>query len=301
MAQDENTGFGLIIDWAFHRRGGWVSVFAPHLVEAFLTSFRPRIISSQEEYDRHKSTVRWILSMEPGWAAPRIKYDRALRQTVAVMASDPHNKCDWFQEYVLENDIRYVLSQYRRPFFYHFPGFPPERFVHFPWAVPDAFLHRSPLQVRSGQVAIFGARAGDAYDVRNLCREHPRVSCFEYSGVENKAMSDRGYFDWLQRFDAIVAAGSSNPIYDLVTPKYFEIAAAGALLIGQRCGDLGALGFNDDNAMLFDKEEFPEKVEAYHRNPQAWLPTRERGRELIACRHLVSHRIGLLRELLGET
>ena len=292
--------FGLVVDWKFHRRDGWVSIFAPNLVEAILKEFDPYIISSQRDYELCKKRVKYIVSMEPGWAAPKIIYDHRVDHVVAVMASDPHNKKEWLGEYVSANGIDYVLSQYRSPFFYHFPDFPPEKFVHFPWAVPDRFLSTHEITCRKGDLAIFGAAAGDAYDVRNWCRQHPLVKDYRYSGVENKDLSNVRFFKWLQTLDAVVAAGSSQPVYNLVTPKYFEIAASSALLVGQECADLPSLGFNEGNMLIFTKDNFAELAEDYTRNPERYLPVREMGRQLIAGRHLVSHRLKQLKELFLE-
>lgn len=289
--------FGLVINWRFHIKNRWVSIFAPHLVKEFIKTFNPLIISSQVEYNLLKRKIKYILSMEPGWAAPKINYDKGIEHIICVMASDHHNKTLWFKEYVLNNGINFVLSQYYTPFFYHFPGFPRERFCHFPWAVPDRFIEQSPIKSRSNGVIIFGGKRSDAYDLRNWCRSQPNIINYNNSGVENKKYSDYEYYRWLAGFDAIIAAGSSDPQYDLVTPKYFEIAAAGALLIGQYCTDLERLGFNESNCVIFQKDTFNKLIQEYKANHIKYLNVRENGKNLIAERHLVSHRIELLKKL----
>lgn len=98
----------------------------------------------------------------------------------------------------------------------------------------------------------------------------------------------------------MVAAGSSNPKYDLVTPKYFEICAAGALLIGQSCQDLEPLGFNTSNAIIFNKSDFNDQIQDYRSNPEQFLRKRLAGRRLIEERHLISHRITQLRTLFQQ-
>ncbi len=111
-------------------------------------------------------------------------------------------------------------------------------------------------------------------------------------------MTDADYFQWLATFGAMVAAGSSDPKYDLVTPKYFEIASAGALLIGQYCRDIDLLGFNETNSLLFTKETFVERVREYRKAPEKYIDVRQRGRELITGAHMISrHRIDLLKSL----
>ena len=292
-----SSEYGLVIDWKFHAEKRWVSNFPAYLVERYNQEFRPVIISNQFKYDLYKKRLKFILSMEPGWAAPKISYDTRCNHKIAVMASDPHNKTEWFKDYVEDNEISYILSQYYSPFFYHFPNFPKERFIHFPWAVPDEFLSRKELSVQDDRVYTFGAQTGGAYDVRNWCREHDFVENLPYSGVENKQLNVEQYYDWLTSCDAIIAAGSSDPAYDLVTPKYFEISAAGALLIGQQCDDLARLGFTEDEMLIFNMEDFVEKVRNYRKYPEDYLIKREKGRQLVATKHLVSNRIDLLKQL----
>ncbi len=289
--------FGLVLDPEFHRRHRWVSAYGHFLVEAILREFSPRVISSQRAYDDHKKRIRFLLSFEPGWASPPLRYDRGPGCLKAVMYSDPHYLPEERRRFFDDNGFDYVLSFYRAPFFRHFRGFPEEKFVHFPWAVPDAMISDHPIAARSGEVAIFGARSGDAYDVRNWCRSQEGVVAFDHSGVENKDLSDKEYYRWLGTLDAVVAAGSSNPDYDLVTPKYFEIPAAGALLVGQHCTDLAVLGFDASNALIFRKDDFRDRIAAYRRDPGSFLAIRARGRALIRERHKLSDRIALIRRL----
>jgi len=277
-----------------------VSAFSPYLVDAIIKEFNPIIISSQSEYWFHKEKLKYILSMEPGWAAPKIVYDRHLHHKIGVFVSDPHNKKDWFQRYIEDNDIEFALSFYERPFFFHFPNFAKSKFRHFPWAVPDQFISDNEITVRNNEVAIFGGKNSDAYDVRNWCREQPCVKEFDLSGVENKKFNDEAYYLWLRKFDAIVAAGSSDQKYDLVTPKYFEIASSGALLMGQDCKDLGTLGFNETNSLIFNTDDFIGKVQQYKTHPEKFIAVREKGRNLIIQKHKLSDRIKYLRTMFYD-
>ena len=291
------SDFGLILDWKFHKRKRWVSASMPFLVDEILAEFAPVVISSQRQYNYCKRHLKFIVAFEPGWAAPLLNYDRRINCCKAVIYSDPHYKSEERRKYFELSGFDYLLSLYNSPFHNHFRGFPSEKFIYFPWAIPDQFISSHTLTVRSSEVAIFGGRNSDAYDVRNWCREQAGITSYEFSGVENKKMTDVEYFSWLNRFDAIVAAGSTNSMYDLVTPKYFEIAAAGVLLIGQYCDDLNLLGFNESNCVIFRKENFNEKIASYQHNPAAYIEHRRRGRSLIASRHKISDRIAILRKL----
>jgi len=294
------TNIALVANWNFHKKDKWVSIFAPYFVEAFIKEFNPIIIRSQLEYMVFKNKLKYIVVMEPGWAAPKINYDKKLKHTICVFVSDPHNKKSWFQDYIIKNDITYVLSQYYSPFFYHFPTFPKKKFIYFPWAVPDQLAPKNNISLNGSDIMIFGGKASNAYDVRNWCREQKNIVSFENSGVENKKLSNKEFFGWLSTFDAIVAAGSSHPMYDLVTPKYFEIASVGALVIGQKCKDLELLGFNETNMLIFEKDEFNPKIEKYLKNPEVYLEKRKNGKKIILEEHLVSHRINFIKNLFNK-
>lgn len=291
---------GLIIDFDFHKKNRWVSALTPYLVNTFIDIFDPVIITTQRAYNQNKTQLKSILMMEPGWAAPFICLDTAQQHIVAVTLSDPHSKTSWFENYFYTNKIKCVLSYFKSPFYYHFPNFPKESFIHFPWAIPDQFINHFPLDVRSKEIAIFGGKNSDAYDVRNWCRDQVGIKNFDISGTENKLLTDREYFKWLSEHDAIIAAGSSNPIYDLVTPKYFEIASSGALLFGQHCADLDDLGFNNTNSVIFTKDNFYKLVRSYKMAPDKYLNRRSGAIKLISEKHTISNRIQLLKKVLGE-
>jgi len=291
------SNIGLVISWSFYRKNKFVSITLPYFVSAFIDEFSPYIITSQLEYDLFKKNLKYIVMLEPGWAAPKLKYDKKMDQKIFVFISDPHNKTSWFQDYILKNEVSKILSQYHNPFFYHFPTFPKERFIHFPWAVPDVYIKKNTIYKRKSDIVIFGGKNSNAYDVRNWCRQQKHIVSFENSGVENKKYSDSEYFEMLLKYDAIVAAGSSNPIYDLVTPKYFEIASMCALLIGQYCKDLSLLGFNESNMVIFKKNNFNQIISNYRQNPRNYINQRSKGIELIKNNHLISHRIELLKRM----
>ena len=293
----KDSDFGLVIDWTFHKKRKWSCALTSYLVNGIVKKFNPVIISSQREYNRLKKKLNYIVSLEPGWAAPKLNYDTHCECIKAVFYSDPHFNTQKRWDYFTSNGFDYVFSYYYNPFFYHFNGFPEEKFIHMPWAIPDHLILDDQITVKSNDVIIFGAKKSDAYDIRNWCREQDEIINYDNSGVENKKMDDEGYFRWLSGFDAIIAAGSSDPKYDLVTPKYFEIASSGALLVGQYCNDLDLLGFNNTNSLIFTKEDFIEKIISFKSEPEKYLATRKEGRNLIRAHHKVSDRIKQIEEV----
>ena len=292
----KKSQFGVVVNWPFHLENRWVVAGTGFLVDALVSDFNSVIISTQDDYERHKQDLTHIVYIARG--VPEINFDTTIKCTKAILISDPHYKADVIYKYLLDNEIDYVLGCYKSPFFYHFKDFPKDKFVHLPWAIPDHCISEHAIAVRRNDVAIFGAKnTCGAYDIRNWCREQDCVIDFHFSGCENKVKVGEAYYEWLTQFDAAVAAGSSDPQYDLVTPKYFEIAAAGALLIGQWCHDLSDLGFNERNSVIFTKDNFIEKVEHFKNQPEEYITIRQNGRELIKQRHKISDRISTIKQL----
>ena len=290
---------GLVLNRQFHEENRWVSATTYHLVEELKRCFQCVYIENQQDYEKCLGDLDGLLSMEPGWAAPRLEFARTPELQAKldaipsyVLYSDPHAN-QWRQEYFLSNRLDYVLSYYRVPFLRHFRKIPPDRMIHFPWAIPDDWIPQDPIRFSGRKdIACFGASQGPAYAVRNWCRGFPFVTSTANSGVENKLMSDLEYVAWLRGHDAAIAAGSDTPQYRLTVPKYFEIAAAGALLFAQETDDLECLGFRHmENCVIFNRSNFEALARQYLSRPQDYLSIRQNGRELVRQRHSLSRRI----------
>jgi len=292
---------GLIIDPEFYMLERSVCALTPQLIRAFCRTFDTRIIWDQRRYDELCTEVDFLVSFEPKFAAPLLKWQRVglWHNTLPacpcyVMMSDPHND-PWRESYFLSQGLDFILGLYYHPTLRHFTQISPSCLVHFPWPVPEQWINTDAIRYRGQQeITIFGAAQSDAYTVRNWCRQQPGVHAYANSGVENKTMDDQEFFVWLQGFDAVIAAGSEDPRYRLTTPKYFETAAAGSLLFAQATDDLERLGFRDEvNCLVFTQATFSEKAAAYLANPanERYLRIRHAGRDLILARHTIQARL----------
>ena len=300
---------GLVLDREFHESNRWVSATTPYFVNSILQQFECSIISSQAEYEATLPGVDVILSMEPGWAAPILDFNRTKaikgefnKKSSFILYSDPH-KDKWREDYFLTNNIDYILAFYDSPTKYHFRKTPHNRILHFPWCVPDHWITHNQIECKGQKsIAIFGAQHHDAYTVRNWCRNFPFVENNSYSGVENKVLSSEEYILKLQAYDAGIAAGSESLEYRLTMPKYFEIPATGALLFAQRTDDLEKLGFrHKENCLFFTQDNFEQIAKEYLLNPHNYLTIRNDGRELIRKRHSLSTRMNGLSEYIEKT
>lgn len=289
---------GLVLDLEFHYRNRWVSAVTPYMMDALIRDIPCVVIRSQEEYDAWKDHLDAVISTEVGWSAPSLRYDPGKPPVKYILLSDPHRDPEGRQKYILGNSFSYILAYYHFPTLYHFRDIPAERIVHFPWAIPDEHICDDPVEMRGDDfLLIHGGSKSGAYELRNWCRRFDFVKNADHSGVENKILSDKGYFDWLRGNDAAIAAGSLAPEYRLVIPKYFEIAAMGCLLFAQEAEDLALLGFRDgENCVVFNQQTFLQKATSYLADREAYVPVRERGRKLIAERHTVSSRVDFLKK-----
>jgi hypothetical protein len=292
---------GLILDPEFYILEKSVSAVTLPLIRALTKTFDTRIIHDQDTYNRLCTKVDFLVSFEPKWAAPLLAWKRAglLHHSLPdcpcyVMMSDPHNN-SWRESYFLKQGLDFILALYDHPTRHHFTRIPPRQIVHFPWAIPEEWISSEPIRyLGQKEIRIFGAAQGDAYTVRNWCRQQSGVRSYEYSGVEYKALTDQGFFDWLKGLDAAIAAGSEDPKYRLTTPKYFEIAAAGCLLFAQETDDLFSVGFEDNKTcIVFSKHNFNEKARHYLSDPgnPSWLEIRQAGRDMIRSRHTIQDRL----------
>lgn len=307
---DNRLKLGLIIDPEFYMLEKSVCALTPPLIKAFTRRFNTRILYSQGMYDEHATDMDFLVSFEAKWAAPVIDWrKKTLRPSrrpscpTFLMLSDPHGD-PWREDYFIANQIDYLLALYDQPSRRHLTRLRPEQFVHFPWPVPESWIGTDPVKFNGHrEIAVFGATTGPAYTVRNWCREQPGVKSFVNSGVENKAMTDEGFFAWLREFDAVIAAGSEDPTYRLTTPKYFETAAAGSLLFAQDTDDLESLGFSHGiNCIVFTQSTFAEQVRPYLDEPEnpRWLSIREAGRRLIRERHTTETRLAGLESFVRD-
>jgi len=300
----KESPYGLVLNWGLHKRGQWTVAEYPYFVEQFIDRFDPVIITSQNEYDQRCESLDYIFAFgSRNNKGPTLSYCQGCNHTVVLFASDPHNKSEWLQQYIVSNDIDYTVSPCYHSFLYHLPDFDEDRLVHFPWAVPAKFvMEPDEIEYRGAKnIHLFGATGDDIYEFRDWIRTHRFVKEYTTSGHQNKVFNSEDFYLWLRNFDALVAAGSLSEQWQYVFAKYYEIPAAGALLFAQDCEDLREVGFTEDNAVIFSsKGEFRSKAEDYLEHPRDYLDRRRNGANLISSQHTIEDRIDSIESLFEE-
>lgn len=288
----------ITVDPAFHSGKKWVFPAMWNLIETVKSSFGCEIIASQADYDRMKKDLEWVFVNQPGWSAPKISFDKSQKHKLAMILSDPHDKVNWLPQYVIDNDVNYLLCVYWEACLKFLPTISREKFIFFPWSIPDELC---PIQVRQPEInnklMIFGSMDHQAYAMRRWCCNFPFVEKHDRSLQYIHKIPYSEYMSWLGRFGAIVCAGSRE--YPFVFPKTYEVAAAGSLVFVQDVKDLQLLGFDESNCVKFNEGNFESLAKKYISNPSGFDEIRKNGQKLIRSRHLVSHRIRQIGDLLS--
>ncbi|WP_123620076.1 glycosyltransferase [Halorubrum sp. CSM-61] len=299
--RDNNSKYGLVLNWGLHKRDHWTAAWYPFFVKRFVERFDAQIVTSQRSYDRKSDNLEYLFAFgSRNKKGPTLKYDTDLDQTVLLFVSDPHNRSEFLEHYIKDNEIDRVVSPYYYPVLHHLPGLEEERLEHFPWPVPEKFVvDPTDIEYRDDDVLrVSGAGGSEAYELRDWVREQPMVDGYQNSGTQNKVMSNEEYYEWLRNFDCQVAAGSLKDNWQYVVPKYYEIAAGGSLLFAQYCRDLERVGFDESNSVIFhSRDDFTQKAKAYLDDPDSYLDRRRRGAELVAERHTISDRLDQIETL----
>ena len=297
---NRNTDFGFVIHETRHRRQTWAVVGQHALYEAVIRDLGPVIIRSRLGYALRRSQLTMVLSAEPMTQAPPISFSAS--HVTAVYVSDPWNK-SWMAGHLRGCGFDYILSEYPRGFAANadLRFIRPEQVIHFPFCVPDWVPDGFPVSCRQSGIVAFGAgEETSRYELRNWIKgQKDLVESQTYSGDYNRQFRGDDYFRFLGGIDCAVAAVSEYPPFDAPVAKYFEIPAAGCLLLGFHCPELDELGFvHMVNCVMFtSRDEFISEAEKYLSAPQEYLLIRERGQDLIRTRHTNSSRIAQLRSL----
>lgn len=277
-------------------------VSTPYRVKRIIEELNCVIITSQRELKKYADSLDVIFSAEPGWEAPFLNFDCCASLPKFLFKSDPHQKPEYYYRYFSENRFDFMVTPYLHPTLYYFPRLKKEQLVHFPWSVPEPFLENINVKKNnSNKLLTFGAYQHDSYATRRWCEQFDFVTFAHFSGVENKRLWGKSYHQWLNSYDAAVAATSLAPQWRYTVAKYFEIPASGALLFAQETDDLDLCGFEDGkNCLIFSEENFERKAMDYFDDPDAYLPLRRAGLNLIKENHTVEKRVADLKQQLQK-
>ncbi|EHH1265256.1 glycosyltransferase family 1 protein, partial [Vibrio parahaemolyticus] len=237
---------------------------------------------------------KYIVSLESGYNAPKIKFSRK-HSKVIMFISDSHSK-KWLNKYIKKNSITDILTPYKKTL--QGLGFAnvlsDERVHSFPWCVDNNIITPfKPINRNTGVLGFgqIGLKTG-VYDQREWSINSGLLKSFDYAGSGNQAYKGDDYYSWLRGFDASVVAMSTKDIYNYTVAKYFEVPSQGVLLIAFPSVDLEEFGFRDGvNCLFVNRDNFFERIRHYENNPDLYLDVRSKGIMLIKENHSVEKRL----------
>ena len=149
----------------------------------------------------------------------------------------------------------------------------------------------------SGSIGFVGGV--DAYPVRRHIRDNA-PECLVYlphPGYHTgRGIIRDDYAKFISEHLGGVATASA---FGYVVAKYFEIPAAGALLIGERVDDLDKLGFvPGEHYVPITKESAIGTVEECCANPRKYTEIRKEGMDLVRKSHSINNRLDLMEEVI---
>ncbi|NVM05309.1 MAG: glycosyltransferase family 1 protein [Candidatus Helarchaeota archaeon] len=292
---------GIIFNLNSHLDNKWIVGLTKYLINTIIRELTCILIENQHDYNHYKDYLDVIIALEPGFCGPFIKYEKGKPKLKYVITYDPWVDTNVKQRYFLEASFSFILVGYYNPALFHFKNISKEKIIHFPWAIPDNFINKKQIKTPTQDyIMVFGESRTNVYETRNWCKKFDFVKSHSRSGAY-KVVTGLDYFNWLAEFNAIIAATSLKPKFRHTVAKYFEIPASGALLFAQEAEDLALLGFKDnENCIIFNKENFKQKVYDYLENKVNYVKFMENGRKLILEKHTLSKRINFLKEHINK-
>ncbi len=187
-----------------------------------------------------------------------------------------------------------ILCPYKYTFLYKFGEFK-HKLQFFPHFV-DEELQFIP-KVKQSKCLISGATCPKVYPLRTKlaanARKHPYNKDFSllvHPGYFKKVDKNQTVgVEFLKCISGFICAVSTPSIFNYVVAKYFEIPAAGTILVAKTSPDLLELGFEDGiNFIEVNDKNALDKIKHILYNRQKYEQVRLAGQELIKTRYTKS-------------
>ncbi len=188
-----------------------------------------------------------------------------------------------------------IICPYKSSFLYKYPEFE-YKFKFFPHFVDDSYTFPEVSCARNQQCLVSGALCTTVYPIRLKAYKHrlavnsPFVSLshpgYFKSLSGNKYVVGQRYIAYLGKY---MCALTTSSCFDYTVSKYFEIPAAGSLLIASHSRDLDELGFIDGvNYIKVDLDNVIDKTKEVLYNINLYNNIRKAGQELVLANYTKS-------------
>lgn len=196
-----------------------------------------------------------------------------------------------------------ILCTYRSPFLQWYPRFA-DKFVHLPFFFQADDFAAVEFNTAPLPKCILSGAMGKFYPFRAAAARHPDVVRMPHpgygdvTGAATPSTFGAAYARALSRYRAGVTC---SLVLGYVVAKYFELPAAGCLLLATHAPDLERLGFRDGvNYLRVDERSFDGQLAEVLARPAAFEDIRRAGYDLVHARHSDRHRADQLEQIIRD-
>lgn len=188
-----------------------------------------------------------------------------------------------------------ILCPYKTAFLSKYGEFR-DKLIFFPHFVDDEYVLKA--RPKNSKCLVSGATCAKVYPLRTKLASYAfsnayknKFSFLPHPGYMKAPTSNdivgHKYLDYLSGFTCAIATPS---IFDYTVAKYFEIPAAGTLLVAKASPDLEELGFIDGkNFICIDDKNALDKVTHILYSTSNYDSIRDAGRELVLSNYTKTH------------
>ena len=214
---------------------------------------------------------------------------------VGLVVNDVHQYVQFRENYINQNNIKYLFSVIKYKFFEVYPKFI-DRFIRLPHYIEPNIFHDYGLK-REVDMLMMGALLDGWYPLRQTIHEHYKNhSNFVYQKHPgyyrfpdpSQLLIGQNYARELNKAKLFFTCGS---ILNYPVLKYFEVLACKTLLLAPTFPELEELGFIPGKHFVsITKDDFADKAEYYLANEKERNTIIEQGHKFIKENHTVQIR-----------
>lgn len=201
-----------------------------------------------------------------------------------------------------------VLCSYKEAFNKMWGRYSP-KFVHFPHFVDRDVFRNIPFNhTPQLQCVVSGATSGGFYPIRKFISEQKdeKLVVLPHPGYggANQQYGTKSYRigeEYFKELNKYFCAVSTSGVLNYLVCKYFEIPAAGSLLLAEKIQDLDTVGFVENQHYLtIYKDNFLDVVLESLSNPLLYHTIRKEARNFVLTNHTNYDRLELFKKVLND-
>lgn len=197
-----------------------------------------------------------------------------------------------------------IICPYKEAFFYHWPQYT-NKFEWFPqYFSPEEWYRCLPSDNRKINKCLIPGFAGLDYPMRRELYKHLDIcdGLIHTKYQQNMVVQNGAYYeDYPKKLNEYICCFTCCSRFKYPLAKYFEIPAAGSLLVAERCKDIDELGFvPGKHYIAVTMNNMLEKIKNIINNPEKYINILEEGRKFVLNNYGVNKRIEQLERIVNN-